>query len=83
MRMISPHVSQVLERINANTVCTGTQCFETPEDAGFGTYISPQPIVSIYTVFMLCAMVILALNPPSSLSTSKPRVDESRIHDMD
>ena len=74
MRMQTPNINHILRTIATHTVCTGVQCFETPEDAGFGQLPSNEASTpKSFWIMMALFVSLLILHTPSSLQlSSKP-----------
>ena len=55
-----PGIQEVLDTLQRNTVCTGTQCFETEADA-FGLTAAPSTVQpnSMFFMLMMCAARVL------------------------
>jgi hypothetical protein len=62
-----PSVAQLLRALQAHTVCTGAQCFESTADlTGAVVHVSPQTsaIVRMATALLLVALCVAVLPPP-------------------
>ena len=55
-----PNINEIMQNLQELTVCTGTQCFETMQDAGFGTITTTQP-TNLNAPFFLCMFTTLIL----------------------
>ena len=68
----SPTVSDIMDMIQRNTVCTGTQCFETQQDA-FGIVALDQGLCDTSYIFTLLFLVgLLVAFAPPSITSHKP-----------
>jgi len=68
-----PSIQQILDAIQRSTVCTATQCFDTPEDAGFGQLQQQNHTDFSFVVFMtMCVAFLIANRPASLLTQNKP-----------
>ena len=57
----TPNINQILHNIQKADVCTATQCFETNEDAGFGS-IPENPDSNSWLLILslgFCATVVI------------------------
>lgn len=79
-----PELSDVLRRLQTQQVCTGVQCFESAEDAGFGPESALSDTDWSFHVVIAAAVAYLVVNAPRNLlgtsADTKPivRADEPR-----
>merc|ERR1711956_165681 len=67
-----PGMQEVLNTLERHTVCTGTQCFESEEDA-FGITTTPNGSPTNNTTFLMFMMfVALFMRMKKPTSSSKP-----------
>uniref|UniRef100_A0A6U7JNY4 Small integral membrane protein 14 n=1 Tax=Haptolina brevifila TaxID=156173 RepID=A0A6U7JNY4_9EUKA len=71
-----PGVQEVLDTLQRNTVCTGTQCFETEADA-FGltaapSTVQPNTMFFMMMMFMMLVAVMMKLKKPTPTAAEKP-----------
>ena len=61
--VIYPSIQDVLRQLTNTNVCTGTQCFETQEDAFGITTTTPNPTNQTNTIFyaLMFYMMVIAL----------------------
>ena len=70
-KLDSPSIDELLHSIKLNTVCTTEQCFETLEDAGFGT-LQSQPTNYAFMMFMIMLFFMwYSLKPAPLLDMTK------------
>jgi len=72
-----PGVQEILDSLQRNTVCTGTQCFETDADA-FGLTEAPtatQPSA----IFFMMMMFMMLVATMMKLKKSTPAITESKL----
>lgn len=71
-----PNIQQVLQSIQRSSVCTGTQCFQNMEDAGFGRNTSNvEPFDETFAIFMFILLGYMIANRPKNMwASNKPAV---------
>ena len=72
-----PGMQEVLNTLERHTVCTGTQCFESEEDA-FGITTTPNGTPSnstnffMFMMFMMMVALFMRMKKPTSSNADKP-----------
>lgn len=75
-----PSVQEIMDRLGTNNICTTTQCFTSPEDAGFGMILQYRPefnanqILYAFIMFASFAYLIMFRNHPSTNTSTKSSI---------
>ena len=84
--MLHPTTQDIIERLNAGTVCTTTQCFDTFEDAGMGMDTLHVRQWNLFTLFLMMSIFysLLLFSNRSVPNNNKPStIIHNNINDLD
>lgn len=78
--LLRPSVNEILQRLRESSVCTGTQCFETEEDA-FGIQSAQSNDDYSFAIVITAMLLYLTVNAPHVLQ-DKPSTNLAHHRDF-
>ena len=78
---IHPNTEEIMNTIKESTLCTNTQCFASPEDAGFGFMPSTTNSTSLLPIIIMTFVYMSVIFARRNHASSKPnalRISDDR-----